>query len=253
MSELTISIEKGIAWLVFNRPSLLNALSPSLLSDLIDRCAEIGRDDSIKVVGLEGAGRCFSAGADLPAFVDHLNGPDAQSVADLGRRATQAVAELPQITIAGVHGHCVGGGLVLAGACDIRIAADDAQFKIPELDAGIPLGWGGMEQLIGLIGATLTADLVLSCRSFGPEEALRAGLISRIVPADSWQDEVAALAAGIAEKAASVLRVTKRQLLEIRAGTFDPRRDADALLAVLKDPEATQQGMEYIAKHLGSA
>ena len=253
MSGLTVSTEEGIARVTFDRPKVLNALSPELLNDLVERCAEIGRDDSIRVVRFEGAGRCFSAGADLPAFLALLGGPDAQSVADLGRRATNAIAELPQITVAGVRGHCVGGAVVLAGACDVRIAADDARFKIPELDAGIPLAWGGLELLIRLIGPTLAADLVLSCRPFGPAEALQAGFVSRIVPADSLQEEVATLAAEIAAKPASVLRVTKRQLLEIRASKFDARGDADALLAALKDPEAMQHGMQYIAKRLKGA
>lgn len=236
---------------VFDRPRVLNALSPALLNDLVEACAEIGRDDSVKVVRFEGAGKCFSAGADLPAFLALLNGPDAQSVADLGRRATNAVAELPQITVAGIRGHCVGGGLVLAGACDIRVAATDARFMIPELDAGIPLAWGGMEHLVRLVGETVAADWVLSCRPFGAEEALRAGLISRIVPADVLQKELLALSGGIAEKPASVLRVTKRQLVEVRGGAFDARNDANALLAALHDPEAMEQGMRYVAKRIG--
>ena len=139
MSGLSVLVEEGIARVVFDRPNVLNALSPSLLNDLIETCADLGRDHSVRIVVLEGAGSCFSAGADLPAFLSLLTGPDARDTADLGRRATNAIAGLPQITVAGIRGHCVGGGLVLAGACDVRIAADDTRFVIPELDAGIPL------------------------------------------------------------------------------------------------------------------
>jgi enoyl-CoA hydratase/carnithine racemase len=179
-----------------------------------------------------------------------MAGPDARDTADLGRRATNAVAGLPQITIAGIRGHCVGGALVLAGACDIRVAADDARFAIPELDAGIPLAWGGMEHLIRLVGETLAADLVLSCRPFWADEALRAGLVSRIVPVDRLEDELAALTAAIARKPLSVLRTTKQQLIAIREGTFDPHEDADSLLATLKDPEAVEIGQRYIASRI---
>jgi len=221
-----------------------------MLHDLIDVCGDLGRDESTRVVLLEGAGRCFSAGADLPAFLGLLAGPDPHSIADLGRRATNAVAALPQITIAGIRGHCVGGGLVLAGACDIRIAADDARFSIPELDAGIPLGWGGMAHLIRLVGETLAADLVLSCRAFGPDEALRAALISRVVPANLLDAELSTLAAAIARKPLSVLRITKRQLVAIRTGTFDAHADADALLSTLNDPEALELGRQYLAKRI---
>ena len=248
MSGLNVSTQEGIARVIFGRPRALNALSPSLLSDLIEVCAELGQNDAVKVVVLTGSGNCFSAGADLPSFLPLLIGPDAHSAADLGRRATNAVAELPQITVAGIRSHCVGGALVLAGACDIRIAADDARFAIPELDAGIPLAWGGMEHLIRLVGETLAADLVLSCRPFGPDEALRGGLISRVVPADRLEGELASLASAIARKPLSLLRITKSQLADIRGGTFDPREDADALLSSLRDPEALNVGQQYFAK-----
>jgi enoyl-CoA hydratase/carnithine racemase len=221
-----------------------------MLSELVEACAAIASDDTIKVVRFEGAGKSFSAGADLPAFLTAFHGSDPRGTADLGRRATNAIAELPQITIAGIHGHCVGGGMVLAAACDIRIGADDARFMIPELDAGIPLAWGGMDWVVRLVGETLAADLVLSCRPFGAEEALHAGLISRVVPRDELQDELAALAQSVAAKSRYVLRVTKQQLVGIRAATFDARSDADALLGALEDPESMQQGTRYIGKRI---
>ena len=121
---------------------------------------------------------------------------------------------------------------------------------IPELDAGIPLAWGGMKHLIGLVCSTLAADLVLSCRPFGSDEALRSGLISRIVSVDRLEEEVATLVAAITRKPLSVLRATKRQLIAIRAGTFDAREDAAALLAALRDPEAQAVGQKYLKKRL---
>jgi enoyl-CoA hydratase/carnithine racemase len=250
MSDLKVSLADGIARVVFDRPSALNALTPSTLSDLIDACADLARNDSVRVVAFEGAGSCFSAGADLPAFLLLLTDTGAADVADLGRRATNAVAELPQITVAGIRSHCIGGGLVLAGACDIRIAADDARFAIPELDAGIPLGWGGLEHLIRLLGETLAADLVLSCRPFGADEALRGGMISRVVPVDRLEEELTTLVSAIARKPLSVLRATKRQFIAIREGTFDAREDATVLLSALKDPEALAVGQQYLMKHM---
>lgn len=251
MAELKTSLAGGVARLILDRPRVLNALSPSLLRELIELCADLAGTDQAKVLVVEGAGTCFSAGADLPAFVPLLEGPDARATADLGRRAADAIAGLPQITVAAIHGHCVGGALVLAGACDIRIAADDARFVIPELDAGIPLAWGGMERLARLVGETVGADWVLSGRPFGPDEALRAGFISRIVPAGRLQSDIDALAAAISRKPRSVLRKTKEQLLAIRAGTFDAREDAEALLSSLRDPEALEVGRAYLSAHLG--
>ncbi|MGD8608033.1 MAG: enoyl-CoA hydratase/isomerase family protein [Myxococcales bacterium] len=251
MSDLNLTVTDGAARLVLDRAESLNAISPDALTDLIDACAALSSNDEVRVVVLEGAGGCFSAGADLPAFMAAFAGPDAHSLADLGRRATNAVAEIPQITIAGIRGHCVGGGLVLAGACDLRIASQNARFLIPELDAGIPLGWGGLDHLVRLVGETVAADWVLSCRSFTPEEALRAGLVSRVVPTAELERELGALAAAVARKPASVLRTTKQQLSAIRSGTFDATADANALLSALRDPEAMQAGRDYLTKRFG--
>ena len=107
-----------------------------------------------------------------------------------------------------------------------------------------------MEHLIRLLGETLAADLVLSCRPFGAVEALRAGLISRVEPADRLDNELAELTTAIARKPLSVLRTTKQQLIAVRAGTFDAHGDADALLAALKDPEAQEVGRQYIATRI---
>lgn len=253
MSDLSVSRADGVVKVVFDRPRVLNALTPALLFELVETCERIANDETTKVVRFEGAGKSFSAGADLPAFLSSLNGSDAREIADLGRRATNAIAELPQITIAGITGHCVGGGLVLASACDIRIADYSARFLIPELDAGIPLAWGGLEWVVRLIGETMAADLVLSCRPVEAEEALQAGLISRVVSPGALQQELATLESQIAAKPRHVLRVTKGQLLQIRGGTFDAKNDADALLAALKDPESMEQGMRYVAKRIQKA
>lgn len=247
MEFLRVSVAGAVASVVFDRPRTLNALSPALLRELLKRCDELGADESVRVVTFEGAGGRFSSGADLAAFFAELSSGDSHEVADLGRRATDAVASLPQITIAAVEGHCVGGGVVLAAACDLRIAAEDARFLVPELDAGIPLAWGGMAKLVQLVGETVTADWVLSCRPFDADEALRAGLVSRVVEAERLSEELDALATSIAGKASMVLRATKRQLRDIRAGTFDARGDADALQRALEDPEALALGAAYVS------
>jgi enoyl-CoA hydratase/carnithine racemase len=232
-----------------NRPAVLNALSPQLLNAIVDACAEIARDESVRVVVLEGSGEHFSAGADLPAFHKDLVS-DPLKTADLGRRTADAIAALPQITIAAIRGHCVGGALVLSAACDIRIAADDSRFFIPELDAGIPLAWGGMAHMVRLIGESLTADLVLTCRHFGADDALRSGFVSQTVAASDFDTAVTALAAPIVAKPALALRISKQQLIAIRNGTFDAREDAKALLESLGDAEARKASDDYISSRL---
>jgi len=245
MSTIELQKQAGSARIRLNRPDNLNALSPQLLRDLIEVCSALSHDDSVRVVALEGVGGTFSAGADLPKFVAELSSSPTDA-ADLGRIATEAVADLPQITVAVIRGHCVGGAVVLAAACDLRISSADSRYWIPELEAGIPLAWGGMAHLVRLVGETLAADLVLSCRPFTAEDALRAGFVSRVVAADDLESEANDLIETIAGKARLPLRVIKRQLQAIRNGTYDPRGDADALLQSVSDPEAGNLLRAYV-------
>ena len=199
----------------------------------------------MRVVVLEGAGAAFSAGADLPAFMKEMHARPYE-VADLGRRAADALADLPQITVAGIRGHCVGGAVVLAAACDIRVAAEDARISLPEVDAGIPLAWGGIARLVRLVGESLATDLVLTCRSIDAQEAHAAGYVSRVQPVDGWPQALHALTHSIAERPAYTLWTTKQQLLRLRLGTFEPRADADALNGALSDPDVQRHMQRYI-------
>ncbi len=239
MPAIEVKKADGLARICLNRPERLNALSPELLRDLISACDALAPESSIRVVVVEGTGLNFSAGADLPEFSAELLAFPVPT-ADLGRVATEAVAALPQITMAIIRGHCVGGAVVLAAACDLRVCSDDSQFSIPELDLGIPLAWGGMARLVYLVGETVAADLVLSCRGFGAEEALRNGFVSRVFADEDLDREANALAMSIASRARVPLSATKQQLQAIRAGTFDATRDAAVLLESLADPEARE-------------
>ncbi len=250
MSEINVTSTGGIARLQLSRPELFNALSPGLLNELIENCDELSNDDSTKVVVLEGSGKHFCAGADLPQFTQCMES-DPQGTADLGRCAAEAIATMPQITLAAIQGYCIGGALVLSAACDMRIAADNSRFSIPELDAGIPLSWGGMAHVVRLLGETMANDLVLTCRRFNADDALRAGFISRIISTSEFAEEVTALAESVAAKPRIVLRQTKRKLTDIRAGTFDAQDDAAEMIAAMADPEAKSVGQEYIRKNIG--
>ncbi len=238
--------------MVLDRPDKLNALSAQLLEDVVAASEWFDRRSEVKVVVVRGAGRAFSAGADLSA----LGGtdPDADEDArrdavDLGRRAAEALAGTRPMTIAAIHGHCVGGGLVLAAACDLRLAADDTRFAIPEVDIGIPLAWGGIPRLVREIGPAATKELVLTCRAFGPEEAQRLGLVNRVVAADTLPQEAKELAARLAAQPAYSLEVTKRHVnavAEESGSTADAVRDADVLLGALADPESVAKMRSYL-------
>jgi enoyl-CoA hydratase/carnithine racemase len=255
LEHLALEVDGAVATLWLARPAVLNALSVELLEELSDVCHDLRRRDELRVVVLRGQGRAFSAGADLSA-VARLTATDgsARAAADAGHRAATALESLPQVTLAAIHGRCVGGGVVLALACDLRVATAGTRWSIPEVDLGIPLAWGGIPRLLREVGPGVARDLVLTCREFGSEDALRAGLVSRIVAADDLDAEVATLAASLAAKARLPVRATLDAVAAATGqGAVHGWSDADSLLAALADPESRAAGERYLRRVFGAA
>ncbi len=247
------SVDAPIGRLTLNRPSKLNPLSTLTLIEIADAARWFDADRTVKVVIVSGAGTSFSAGADVSSFGNNLatGGLTARESADTGREMAEAMERMRAVTIAAIRGHCIGGGLVLAGACDLRIAADDTYFSIPEVDLGIPLAWGGIPRLVREIGPAMTRELVLTCRRFSAEEARSLGFLNRVVPADEVLPAAEALAEELAAKSSLTLQVTKRHVnavLESMSAAGRNLADADSLVAALHDPESRERGAEYLAR-----
>ncbi len=244
-------LDGAIATLELHRPASLNPLSTAAMAEIIDAARWFDDQPDIKVVVVRGAGRVFSAGADVSSFGASGAGASiGRHGADVGRRMADAVEAMRAVTIAQIHGWCVGGGVVLAAACDLRLVAADAQFSIPEVDLGIPLAWGGIPRLVREIGPALAKELVMTCRPFGAEEAARIGFVNRVVPAEDLATEVAALAQTLASKATYALLSTKRYVNAVTAQMVGLDRswsDADTLVAGLRDPEGRAKQAEYLA------
>ncbi len=250
-SPALIRVEEdgSVATLTLDRPERLNALSRSVLAALVDVCRRLDARPDLKVVIVRGAGRAFSAGFDLDDFGRQSEEASAHDTAELGRAASDALAEVPQLTIASIHGHCVGGGLVLAAACDLRVAADDTRFAIPEVDLGIPLAWGGIPRLTRELGPAITKELVLTCRPFGAAEARALHFLNALVPPAELDEHVQQMARALASKPGFALRTTKAQVnmvMEEIAGTDRSAGDADLLVAALDDPESQATSRRYL-------
>lgn len=252
-STLRVEIDGPIGRITLTQGDKLNPLGTVPLRE-IAAAAKWFDSTSAHIVIVTGEGRGFSSGFDLREFAGAERGEGSagsnREQADLGRLMAEAMDRMTALTIAAIKGPCVGGGVVLAGACDLRIAADDTVFSIPEVDLGIPLAWGGIPRLVREIGPALTRELVLTCRPFSPEEALRAGFVNRVVPRAELESTVDELAAQLAEKAPSVVRATKRQVneaLENMASTTGAWADADQLGAALRDPDARAAARAYLA------
>lgn len=239
----------SVGRLTLDRPSKLNALSADLLREIIEICAWLHTRNDIRVVVVAGAGRSFSAGFDLDDFTAPASG-NPRDGADLGRLATDALTDVPQLTIAAVHGRCIGGGAVLVSACDLRVACEDALFSIPEVDLGIPMAWGGIPRLVRELGPAVTKELVLTCRPFTAAEALSLRWINTVVANDELDAHVTALATSLAAKPSYALRATKSHVnavAEEMAGTGRSVQDADSLVYAMRDPESRDASMKYLA------
>jgi enoyl-CoA hydratase/carnithine racemase len=239
----------SVAAIVLDRPDRLNALSIRLMEELIELCAWLDRQHDIKVVVVRGEGRAFTAGFDLADFSGVYGGANPRAGADLGRQMAEALTGLRPLTIAAVHGHCVGGGVVIAASCDLRIAADDTRFSIPEVDLGIPLAWGGVPRLVRELGPAIAKELILTCRPFDAAEAHALRFVNRVVPADALEAAASELAAELATKPMFSITATKTQVnavMEEIAGTGRNANDADTLVVALHDPESRAASARYL-------
>jgi enoyl-CoA hydratase/carnithine racemase len=249
METLSTGVAGPIGRIVLDNPEKLNPLSTTCLEELTEAASWFDDNDEIKVVVISGAGRAFTAGADLSVFTDESD--SARSSADAGRRMVEAIEGMKAVTIAAVHGHCIGGGCVLVTACDLRVAAESARFSIPEVDLGIPLAWGGIPRLVREVGPAVTRDLVLSCRPFSPDEAKALGLVNRVVPDDELESAVAELASQLAAKSSYALRSTLQAVdsaAEAMVPTGGSWNDADSLMTALHDAESRAVARRYLER-----
>ena len=248
---IEVSVDGARGELVLARPEKLNPLSTHTLQEIESAARWFDGHDDLKVVVVSGRGRVFSAGADVSAFGEAAGERPPRDDADRGWRMARAMDEMRAVTIAKVHGWCVGGGLVLAAVCDLRVAARSARFSIPEVELGIPLAWGGIPRLVREMGPALTKELVMTCREFGPDEARAAGFLNRVVDDDQ-------LDAAVDELVATLVRMPKLALLSTKAHTNAVTEamvstgrswaDADGLLAGCRDPEGRESARGYLER-----
>lgn len=254
-SEIEVTAGETRGSITLDRPDKLNPLSTTTLNELVEAARFFDSRPEVKVVVVSGRGRAFSAGADLAAFsAGDSSAPSAgatRQAADAGRRMAEALESMRAVTVARLHGHCVGGGLVLAAACDLRVAADDVVFSIPEVDLGIPLAWGGIPRLVREIGPALTKELVMTCRPFSAAEAHAAGFVNRVVPASELDATVDGLVRRLESKSALTLSATKQHtnaVTESMVGTGRAWNDADSLVTALRDPESRSVAANYLKR-----
>ena len=175
--------EPGIYLLTVNRPRALNALNAATLDELAGAAAQVAADAAARVLLVTGAGdKAFVAGADI-SEMESLTADQARAFSENGMQVMHALEALPMPVIALVNGYALGGGCELAMACDWILASDGAVFGQPEVNLGIPPGFGGTQRLLRLVGRARALELVITARQVKAEEALAIGLVNQVVPA----------------------------------------------------------------------
>jgi len=208
----------AVATITLDRPEKLNALSPREHLQLQEILTALRSDFTTRVVILTGAGRAFSAGADLSNKREDgkpANDLERRHRARIGDRTVAAIEALDQITIAAVNGLCVGGGAVLALACDVRVMARDAWISIPEVAIGMPLTWGALPLLLREIGPARTLELVTTCERVAADDALSFRLVSHV--AGDAVAKARAIAAKIVRQPAVPVAMTKTTVRALRS------------------------------------
>ncbi|MEV0675354.1 enoyl-CoA hydratase [Actinosynnema sp. NPDC050436] len=195
-----------VAVITLNRPQALNALNLQVMTELTGLAAELDRDSSVGAIVVTGSAKAFAAGADIKEMQDQTF--DDVFAADWFA-GWDALGRVRTPLIAAVSGYALGGGCELAMMCDILIAADTAKFGQPEITLGVLPGMGGSQRLTRAIGKAKAMDLVLTGRRIDAAEAERAGLVSRVVPADRLLEEAVAVASTVAGMATTAARLAK--------------------------------------------
>jgi enoyl-CoA hydratase len=200
---LTLETDNQVVLLTLNRPDKLNALSNELLDALMGALNDVELDPAVRAVVITGAGRAFSAGADIAAFQRHMEAGPADAIVHFmrpGHRMTRRVESFSKPIIAAVNGLAFGGGCELVEATHLALAADTASFSKAEINIGIIPTFGGTQRLPRNVGRKAALELILSGRTFDALEAARLGLVNRVLPRADLVSTALALARELASK-----------------------------------------------------
>lgn len=248
-TTITLEREGHSALLTFNRPEVLNALNTTVATEALDAVETIGSDPDVRVLVLTGAGRAFVAGADI-AEMQAKNPQEARIYSELGHRFMNTLQDLPQPVIAAINGFCLGGGLEVALACDIRIAAEAAQFGLPETILGIIPGWGATQRAARLVGAARTKEMIFTGARIKSQEALAMGLVNRVVPDEKLMDTVREMTERICRQGQTALRQAKAVInsgIELSLGEA-LRLEIDTFVDLFDTPDRKEGMQAFLEK-----
>ena len=215
MGEIVVRADGPVGWLVLSNPSRRNAVTYAMWRAIPEALRQLAAHPDIRTIAISGDGdEAFVSGGDISEFETVRGTREAD--AEYNRVVDEAcLAPLlcPKPVLAKIHGFCMGGGLALAASCDVRIASDNAVFRMPAARLGVGYWFNGIRRLVQVLGPTNTADIFFSARKFEAQEALRMGLLTRVVPRAALDDEFARYCAMVGDNAPLTMMAAKAAIL----------------------------------------
>lgn len=207
-------LAEGVLTLTIDRPEALNALNGSVIAQLAEALEHAQVDDQVRAIVLTGSGtRAFVAGADIKEFAD-FNAKQGKELAQHGQdHLFNRIERSAKPVIAAINGFALGGGLELALACHVRVAAEGARMGLPEVSLGVIPGYGGTQRLPQIVGKGKAFEMILTARMVGAEEALACGLVNQVVPADALLATADALARSMMKNSPRALQTAIQAVL----------------------------------------
>jgi enoyl-CoA hydratase/carnithine racemase len=251
MAYSTIILDKteGIATLTLNRPEKLNALNEPMTAELLDAVTQVEQDNDVRVLIITGAGRAFSAGADikdlfLKVIEESKRGVESFDSINWTERLCLKLRNMPKPVIASINGYAIGIGVTIPLQCDIRIASEEATFSLPFLKVGIIPEFGSTYALPRLVGIAKACELVFTGKSIGATEAKEIGLVNEVVPAADLRAATYELAKAMTQGAPLALQMAKKGLYQgLDADIQSQLRYETSALSILTRSEDHEEGV----------
>ena len=242
--DILVEVQEPLAVITLNRPTVLNALRSQLLDELSTALRDLERDHRVRAIVVTGSGeKAFAAGADIAELNALASAGSGAAKARTGQALTRQIERLSKAVVMAINGFALGGGCEIAMAGDIRVASENAKFGQPEVNLGLIPGYGGSQRLTRLAGKGVATHLCLTGEIIDAQEALRIGLVTRVVPAAELLNEAKRVATLIASKAPLAIAACKRVINNGAHLSIDDGLELEALeFGTLVDTEDINEG-----------
>jgi enoyl-CoA hydratase len=242
---LKTNIENGIALVTISRPDAMNALNTRFFDEMDDFISSVSEMNDVRVVVITGEGKAFVAGADIAEMVNK-NQQEGEAFSRRGHHTFSSFGKVSIPVIAAINGFALGGGLELAMGCDFRIASSKAKFGQPEVNLGLIPGYAGTQRLSRLVGMGDALYLLMTADMIGAEDALRIGLVQKVVEPDKLMEEVMGIAKNIASKGPEAIKKVKKvaRLGREMSRNYGEYLEAEEFGSLFGDGKEGKEGME---------